>query len=374
MQHVLMHNGRIGVGIIGASPGKGWASATHVPALKSSAAYELRAVCTSRRASAAAAKRIFDVPFACDDYADLIARPEIDLVVVAVRVPRHFEIVSAAIAAGKSVYCEWPLGNGLEEAILLADAARAKGVGNWVGLQSRASPTVSRIRDLIREGFIGNVLSTTLVGSGLFWGGQIDQDHAFIFDKRNGVTPLTVSCAHRLDALCYCLGEFDFLCATLANRRTTAQVVESGEIIPKSSEDQIAVHGILAGGAVASVHFRGGVSRGVNLLWEINGTDGDLQIADPAGHGQMQDLQLWGGRGAAQSLGPLVIPGGYFHASATAAPGVAYNVAQNYIRLASDIRDGTKLCATFDDAVTRHRMLDAIERSSETGERQHYEA
>jgi predicted dehydrogenase len=367
-----MLNGKIGVGIIGASPGKGWASATHVPAIKSLPAYELRAVCTSRRESAHDAKRVFGVSLAFDDYAALIARPEVDLVVVAVRVPRHFEIVAAAIAAGKSVYCEWPLANGLEEAVALSDAARAKGVANWVGLQSRASPAVSRIRDLIREGYIGEVLSTTLVGSGLFWGGQIDQQHAFIVDKRNGVTPLTISCGHRMDALCYCLGEFDFVSAMLANRRTTAQVIESGAVIPKTSEDQIAVTGVLTGGAVASVHYRGGVSRGVNLLWEINGTDGDLQIVDPAGHGQMPDLQLWGGRGTAQSLQPLTIPIGYFHADAAAVPGVAYNVAQNYSRLASDIRDGTKFCATFADALVRHRMLDAIERSSLTGARQRY--
>src|ERR1700722_9468117 len=103
-----MLNGKIGVGIIGASPGKGWASATHVPAIKSLPAYELRAVCTSRRESAHEAKRVFGVSLAFDHYDALIARPEIDLVVVAVRVPHHFEIVAAAIAAGKSVYCEWP--------------------------------------------------------------------------------------------------------------------------------------------------------------------------------------------------------------------------------------------------------------------------
>lgn len=365
-----MRNGKIGVGIIGASPGIGWASSTHVPALKSLPAYELYAVSTSRRQSAEDAKKSFGVPFAFDNHPELIARPEVDLVVVSVRVPRHYELVSAAIQAGKAVYCEWPLGNGLEEAIRLAEMARAKGVGNWVGLQSRAAPSINRIRDLIKEGYIGEVLSTTLVGSGLFWGGQIDKEHAFIMDKRNGITPLTISFAHRVDALCYCLGELAELSATLVNRRKRVTVIETGETVAKTAEDQIAVSGVLESGAVASIHYRGGASRGVNLLWEINGTEGDLQIIDPAGHGQMHDLQVLGGRGADKTLRPLPIPSEYFLASPEAAAGVAFNVAQHYVRLARDWREGTHLCPTFDDAVVRHRMLDTIERSAATAGRQ----
>jgi predicted dehydrogenase len=368
----VMRNGRIGVGVIGASPGKGWASSTHVPALKSLPYFELCAVSTSRRESAEAARKQFDVPFAFDDPLEMMARPEVDLVVVSVRVPRHYALVSAAIRAGKAVYCEWPLGNGLVEATELADLARARNVSNWIGLQSRASPSVNRIRDLVRDGYVGKVLSTTVVGSAMYWGASIDKDHAFILDKCNGVTPLTIVCAHRLDTLCYCLGEFSEVSATLANQRTTAAVIETGEQINKTAEDQIALTGVLEGGAVASVHYRGGMSRGVNLLWEINGTDGDLQLWDAAGHGQMPDVQIKGGRGSETGLKVLRIPDEYFTASLTKAPGVAFNVAQNYIRLAGDLRNGTRLCPTFDDGVIRHRLLHAVERAATTGVRQSY--
>jgi predicted dehydrogenase len=369
----VMRNGRIGVGIIGASPGKGWAAFTHVPAIRALPFFDLCAVSTSRPESAEEARREFGVRLAFADPLELIARAEVDLVVVSVRVPRHFELVSAAIQAGKAVYCEWPLGNGLAEATTLTQLARARGVGNWIGLQSRAAPSVNRIRDLVRQGYLGDVLSTTLIGSAMFWGATIDKDHAFIFDKRNGVTPLTIVCAHRLDALCYCLGEFTEVSATLANRRTTATVVETGESIAKTAEDQIAVSGVLEGGAVACIHYRGGASRGVNLLWEINGTAGDLQLCDPAGHGQMHDVQIKGGCGARQALEVLSIPDQYFVASKTLAPGMAFNVAQNYARLATDIREGTRLCATFEDALIRHRLLDAVERAAATGTSQSYD-
>jgi hypothetical protein len=47
-------------------------------------------------------------------------------------------------------------------------------------------------------------------------------------------------------------------------------------------------------------------------------------------------------------------------------------VAQVYVHLASDIRQGTNLCATFDAAVIRHRMLAAIQTAADTGVRQTY--
>jgi predicted dehydrogenase len=53
-----------------------------------------------------------------------------------------------------------------------------------------------------------------------------------------------------------------------------------------------------------------------------------------------------------------------------AGPGPSTNVAQSYARFARDYREGTHLCPTFDDAVTRHRMLDAIETAAATGQRQ----
>jgi hypothetical protein len=55
---------------------------------------------------------------------------------------------------------------------------------------------------------------------------------------------------------------------------------------------------------------------------------------------------------------------------AGASPGPSTNVAQAYARFAQDYREGTHLCPTFEDAVTRHRVLNAIETAAASGERQ----
>lgn len=59
---------------------------------------------------------------------ELVAFAEIDIVTVTITVPQHLAVVKAALAAGKHVYCEAPLGNGLAEAEEMAGLARKKGV------------------------------------------------------------------------------------------------------------------------------------------------------------------------------------------------------------------------------------------------------
>ena len=54
--------------------------------------------------------------------------------------------------------------------------------------------------------------------------------------------------------------------------------------MPMTAEDQVAISGLLEGGAVATVHYRGGFSRGTNFRWEINGSEGDIVAIADAGH------------------------------------------------------------------------------------------
>src|SRR5881296_1567501 len=258
---------RIRVGIIGANPDRGWAAQAHIPALKSlSDDFEITALSTSRRESADAAGKLFGVPLAFDNHQDLVNSGEVDVVAVTVKVPHHLELATAALNAGKAVYCEWPLGNGLNEAETLAALARKKGVLAVAGLQARSAPSVAYVRDLIEQGYVGEVLSTTLVGSGMGWGPTVEPFNAYLNDKKNGATMLSIALGHAADALCYCLGEVRELTATMTVRRKTFTIAGTGERKAMASDDQVCATGLLEGGAAFSIHYRGGVSRGTNLL------------------------------------------------------------------------------------------------------------
>ena len=359
---------RIRVGIIGANPDRGWAAQAHIPALRSLADdFEITALSTSRRESADAAGKRFAVSLAFDNHQDLVNSADVDVVAITVKVPHHLELASASLDAGKAVYCEWPLGNGLKEAESLAALARKKGVLAVAGLQARSAPSVAYVRALIEQGYVGEVLSTTLIGSGMGWGPTVEPYNAYMNDKKNGATLLSIALGHAADALCYCLGEVQELSATMTVRRKAFTIAKTGESKPMTAEDQVAVTGLLEGGAAFSIHYRGGGSRGTNLLWEINGTEGDLQLTAAGGQAQIFEVTVRGGKGAESSLEVLPVPQQYRWSPLQ---GPALNVAQAYARFARDYREGTHLSPTFDDAVTRHRMLDAIETAAGTGLRQ----
>src|SRR5881409_3335955 len=221
---------RIRVGIIGANPDRGWAAEAHIPALKSlSDDFEITALSTSRLESADAASKLFGVPIAFDNHEDLVSNPAVDAVAVTVKVPYHLELATAALEAGRAVYCEWPLGNGLDEAETLAALAKKQGVLAVAGLQARSAPSVAYVRDLVEEGYVGEVLSTTLIGSGMGWGPTVEPYNAYLNDKKNGATMLSIAVGHTADALCHCLGEARELSATMTVRQKSFTIAETGE-------------------------------------------------------------------------------------------------------------------------------------------------
>src|SRR5881398_569539 len=237
---------RIRVGIIGANPDRGWAAEAHIPVLKSlSDDFEITALSTSRRESADAASRLFGVPVAFDNHQDLVNSADVDVVAITVKVPHHLELATAALEAGKSVYCEWPLGNGLAEAETLAALAKKKGVLAVAGLQARSAPAVTYVRDLIKQGYIGAVLSTTLVGSGMGWGPTVEPSNVYLNDQKNGATLLSIALGHAADALCHCVGEVRELSATTTMRRKCFTVAGTGESKPMAADDQVCVTGLL---------------------------------------------------------------------------------------------------------------------------------
>src|SRR5438876_1790295 len=359
---------RIRVGIIGTNPDRGWAAQAHIPALKSlSDDFEITALSTSRRESADAAGKLFGVSLAFDNHRDLVNSGDVDVVAVIVKSAYHRALATAALNAGKAVYCEWPLGNGLNEAETLAALAKKKGVLAAAGLQARSAPPVAYVHDLIGQGYVGELLSTTLIGSGMGWGPTVEPFNAYLNDKKNGATMLSIALGHAADALCQCLGEVRELSATMAVRRKSFKIAGTGESKPMTADDQVAVTGLLEGGAAFSIHYRGGVSRGTNMLWEINGTEGDLQLTATGGQAQIWELDVRGGKDAQSSLDVMPVPEKYWWAPPQ---GPGTNVAQAYARFARDYREGTHLCPTFEDAVTRQRMLNAIETAATTGQRQ----
>jgi predicted dehydrogenase len=360
---------KIRVGIIGASASRGFASISHIPALQALPDFEITAVCTTRQESAEAAARHYGVPLAFSDPEQLARHPDVDLVTVSVKVPDHFRPVMAAIEAGKHVYCEWPLGRDTAEAVQMLEAADRKGVCHAVGLQGQASPAIDYVKDLIADGYVGRVLSATMIGCAPNWGATIDR--AYQADRTNGANLMTITGGHQIDALCYCLGEFREVAGLVVSQRDQIPLHDTGEMVPKTAPDQLVVVGIVGNGAAVSFQIRGGMRRATEFLFEIHGEDGDLQLtATSRASMQRQELRLKGARGNETELADMPVPDKYRQVPDGVSRESPYNVAQMYVRLADSIRNGRPVSPGFDAAVRRHRLLDAIVRASETGVKQ----
>src|SRR2546426_9230765 len=223
----------LGVGIIGVSPVRGWAATAHIPALRALANYEIRALSGHSAESARAAGEAFGVRAVFSDPKQLVSQPDIDVVAVTVKVPRHRQLVCAALAAGKAVYCEWPLGRDLGDARAMAALAAGRGVRTAAGLQARQAPAVEFVQELLSDGYAGEVLSTTMVGLSVP-GGVVVQPNAYMLDQANGANVLTIAVGHSLDVLSYVLGEFAGLSAVSDLRRPLITIEETGEQIVKT--------------------------------------------------------------------------------------------------------------------------------------------
>jgi predicted dehydrogenase len=362
----MKSNKKIKVGIIGVTPERGWAGMSHVPALKVLSGYEITALSTRRKENISALRNIVDAPHICESVKELVSCPDVDLTVVSVKVPLHYDIIKEAFSAGKDVLSEWPLGKNLQEAEELAGMAREKNLQGYIMLQSRAVPAIRYVRDFISQGNIGEVLSTNMIGSGIIYGEYILKANDYTADPENGTGMINVTFGNAVDALAYVLGEFTELSATTAIRRKTSTMVETGQEVPVGTADQVAVTGTLQGGAVASIHFRGGTFPGTNFFWEINGTKGDIQISASGGSLAVFDVTVKASTGKDGTMEILDIPDEYDLLPDKNLSNIPRNVGQIY----QLIQQG--MAPTFSDAVIRHRMIDAIQVAAATGTRQSY--
>ncbi len=347
------------VGMIGASPDGGWARESHVPAVQALPGLELAAVAGRTQRSADAAARAFGVRRAYGDAADLFRDPDIDLVTVAVTLPAHRALLLAALAAGKHVYCEYPLGLDVEESRSLAQAAREAGVHAAIGLQARANPAVRQARELLAAGAIGRTLTARIISTTAGFGPNPDPAVAYTEDPANGVTVITIQAAHTIDVAVALLGDMAAI-STLATTQYPVIRIGGGPTQPRRTHDHLLMQARLSGDAALSVEVAGGRPPETPFLFEIIAESGMMALHGGAPRGfQSGRLRLLlNGDPQAVDEGELA-----------SLPDEALNVAATYAGLRDDIVSGTSTTVGFDHAVRLAQCIDDAMISSQTGQR-----
>jgi len=356
------------VGLIGA--GGRWGPRAHVPALKGVPDAELYAVCTAHADTAQAAADKFGVTRAYGNDKALDADARVEAVAVAVRVPAHYQLTKNAIEAGKHVFCEWPLGANTKEAEELAVLARKKNVRTMVGLQRRASPAYLYMRELIQQGYVGQVLAVnmTLMGSGVL---TRPSDRTWQRDVTLGANTLTITFGHAVDAMCMVVGELTEVSAIVGTQVPQWFETDTKKYVDVTSPDNIVVQGRLENGAIVNAYTGVHPYHGSGHRFEIYGKDGTLSMIGGGEGGEELRRKVMGGHKDDKALQELPVPERFtWVPEALRDGGPAYDVGQMWVKFAEAIRTGSNIEPDFDHAVRRHRMLDTIVRASQTGQRQ----
>ena len=355
---------KIRLGIIGANIHRGWAPRAHLPAVVASPEFELTAVCTTRQESAEESRQKFGARLAFDDYRKMLAHPDIDAVVVSLRVPSHYEPTMAALNAGKHVYTEWPLGQTTAEAQEMADLAQAKGVRNMVGLQARANPGILYAKDLVESGYVGDVMSchVSRINGGVL---QRTSDRTWQREVDLGANTLTIACGHTIDALRFVVGNFSHVSSVVSTQAKEWLEVDTKQMVDVSSPDNILVSGKLANGGVGSVHIASNPWAGSGYRMEIYGREGTL-IVSAEGSANTNVVRIQGVR-EGNTLEDLEIPEKYVYVLEGMPQGEAYNVGQMYYQFGQAILSGNNCQPDFQQAVELHRFIDNLHQASDQG-------
>ena len=307
--------------------------------------------------------------------------------------PLHKQLALPALHAKKSVFVEWPLGNGLQEAEELASLAKKQGVKTAVGLQARLLPSIQKAKEIIDSGALGRITGTTLVAS-ISMLSNVTEKNRYIFDPKNGANMVTIPTIHALDPLLYLLGEFQSLRATTTTVFPEIRIVQAdgskSEPVKSTLADFITISGVLeSGAAVSFVSACTTDATPEHLEWIISGERGSLKFE---GMGQLlglaphtlyhstlpkQDGQGKNEKSPAPSYQEILLEeeGEEKKETSTAQwekveyeKGFFGGIGEVYGAFA----EGNKDLVDFDVAVQRHKMIEAIFRSAENGTKESY--
>jgi predicted dehydrogenase len=379
--------GRLGVGMAG----YGFMGATHSQAWRSAPAFfdlpfavEMTAVAGRNEQAVGAAAAKWGWNRAETDWRRLIEADDIQLIDICTPGDSHVDIAIAALEAGKHVLCEKPLANSVEEAERMAVAARAaaeRGVFAMVGFSYRRVPAIGLAKQLVEQGRLGEIreiraqylqdwladanapmtwrLDKSLAGSGAL--GDIG---AHVIDLAQHLSGVEISAVSGLLTTFVTerpkLAERSGLLGTASDERGTVTVDDAAWFTARFGGGTV--------GAFEATRMATGRKNAIRV--ELSGSEGALAFDFE----DMNVLHLYDARDPQETQGfqrIYVTEPAHPWVGAWWPPGhgLGYEHAFTHevVDLLNDIAAGRQPHPSFDEGLQIQRVLDAVERSSDSG-------
>ena len=383
---------RLKVAVVGASISNSadgrerFAIRAHLPALKHlHEQYELLAVCTTRMETANETARKFEVPRAFDNVERMLRElPEIDVVCVAVRPIVHYQVVMAALRAGKHVYCEQPLGVTTAQAKEMFDLAREKGVRTVVGHQHHYDPAALQIADMVRQGYIGKPLAFSTTNFGPNHIAPRPSHRTWLFQQEASGHPGFRS-MHTLERVIGVLGDVKEICADMRVLVPERPNLDGGAPLKTTQVNNLNYLMRVGEDVMGTLQVSLTAWFGTGWIFQVYGTEGMLMVkvedtpdrakVSVKGDPRSGELKLYGARidlekYMASPVAPellqrefkeIPLEDRHFYVTGIEHGRATFTVAQMWYAFAEAINSGGECVPGFRDELKMHCVMDATE-------------
>lgn len=295
-----MSSDTLRVAVIGLGFGK-----YHIKGYQACADVEVAAVCSRTPETAHHTARDYAIPEAVTDYRQLLDRPDIDAVSICTPVYLHKQMTLDALAAGKHVLCEKPLGLDSIEAQAMLDAAGRSGLVHMTNFGWRFNAPAFRMKALIDEGYLGTVYH---INARYMMGYRADPQGAHSWRDRQaegGFGVLGDMGVHLIDMARWWLGDFIRVCGMMRNLVPERPSGETGRMAPSELEDTCGFLAELSHGVHGVFHASRCALRTDYILIDVHGSSGALQFQFQR---ETMHASLKGGQGLQGDFKTLSMP------------------------------------------------------------------
>lgn len=328
----------------------------------------LKVVCGRTEASVKEAAETLGWQEAATDWHEVVNRKDIDIIDVCTPGDSHAEIAIAAAKAGKTVLCEKPLANTVEEARRMVDAVKAAGVINMVCHNYRRAPAVALAKQLIESGKLGTIFhyrGTYLQD----WLVSPDFPRLWRMDKKQaGSGALGDILSHTLDLSRYLVGEVSEVSSMMKTFITERPLPGKTEMAPVTVDDAALSLVRFANGAIGSLEgSRFATGRKNHNRFEINGSKGSIAFDME----RMNELELYLEEGPNSGFRTVMVTDQKHPYAGSWWPpghiiGYEHTFTHTFADLCKGIAEGKSPKPDFEDGLANQLVLEAIEASAES--------
>ena len=264
--------------------GTGFAKRVQLPGLRLVPGVEVTAISSGKRASADAVAHEFGIPHVFDDGVELAQSGRADLIIVSSTPLSHTRYAIAALEAGRHLLCEKPLALDARQAWQMVQAAeRRPSQVAWVDHELRYEPNRRRIRELVREGAIGDVRHIEVVLKPYIRGdGRPQAPNApwtWWFDAAQGGGILGAVGSHLIDLCRFWTGREVVQVAGRAETFVRERTDAAGTVRPATADEFASAVLTLAGGVVVTLTLSIAAQHGPGHFAQISGSEGTIALS-----------------------------------------------------------------------------------------------